>query len=102
MCCFGGEVEELSEVSKEVSLKTSAFSFAPLCSQFFLSVLATTIIGSLSALNLFYILLSSIYWGGRRGPVVRALGVHAVVPGSSCVLTSSQDLFPVHTLYGAA
>ena len=33
--------------------------------------------------------------------MVRALGVHAVFPGSNCVLTSSQDLFPGHTLYGA-
>ena len=33
--------------------------------------------------------------------MVRALGLHAVVPGSNRVLTSSQDLFPVHTMYGA-
>ena len=32
-----------------------------------------------------------------RGPVVKALGSHAVAPGSNPVLTSGLDLFPVST-----
>ena len=33
----------------------------------------------------------------RYGPVVRALGLHVVAPGSNPVLISGQDLFPVVT-----
>ena len=48
---------------------------------------------------LYFVIINNLL--GGRGPVVRALGLHAVVPGSNRVLTSSQDLFPIHTLYGA-
>lgn len=38
---------------------------------------------------------------GGGGVVYRALGFHAVTPGSSPVLTSDQDLFPIIIVLGS-
>ena len=43
----------------------------------------------------FLSLLRSLFARRRRGPVVRALGLHAAAPGSNPVPTSGMDLFPV-------
>lgn len=41
------------------------------------------------------IILNFLHIMGGGGVVYRALGFHAVTPGSNPVLTSDQDLFPV-------
>ena len=50
---------------------------------------------TMKRLRLFFSLARLTWQGRSRGPVVRALGLHAVALGSNPVLRSGSDLFPV-------